>query len=198
MWFRLTFGVVFAVAVTTAARTARRAARRHGGELNQLPNEVRGLVAVRAVLGLVFYAALLAWLFWPARVRWVYLPMPEPLRWAAVATLIPVVAFFVWSFRTLDTNYRGGVGIYDEHALVTRGPYRRIRHPIYAAFIAIMFLLLPLSANWVLALAGLLLVVSIAAVRIPIEESQLDGRFGPEWKRYRGQTGCLLPRIVRR
>src|SRR3954454_3840268 len=100
MWFKLAFIIAFAVAVTIAVQTARRATRRHGGDLNQLAREVRGLILVRAGLGLVFYAALLAWLLWPEGVRWAYLPVPAPLRWIAAGLLLPVIAFFVWSFRT--------------------------------------------------------------------------------------------------
>jgi protein-S-isoprenylcysteine O-methyltransferase Ste14 len=37
--------------------------------------------------------------------------------------------------------------------------------------------------------------MSIAVVRIPIEERQLDERFGPAWKRYRDNTGLFLPWI---
>lgn len=195
LWFKLAFGVAFVFAATVAAATARAAARRHGGTLNQLTHEVRGLVFIRAALGIVFYFALMLWLFWPRAVAWSYFPAPITLRWAAVALLVPVLAFFTWSFQTLGTNYRGGVGLHDTHELVSVGPYRWIRHPIYTAFIAIMLLVMLLSANWVLGLSGLLLVTSIAAIRIPIEERQLHERFGRDWERYRDQTGRLVPRL---
>ena len=194
-WFKLAFGVAFAFAATVAAITARQATRRHGGPLNQLTHEVRGLVFIRAALGLVFYFALMLWLFWPRTVAWSYFRAPMALRWAAVVLLVPVLAFFAWSFRTLGTNYRGGVGLYDGHELVVVGPYRWIRHPIYAAFIGIMLLVTLLSANWVLGLAGLLLVTSIAVIRIPVEEGELHERFGQEWERYRARTGRMMPRL---
>ncbi len=84
--------------------------------------------------------------------------------------------------------------MYDKHELVTTGPYRRLRHPIYAAFIAIMLLVLRLSANWVLGVSGLLLVGSIAVGRMATEERQLHERFGAEWEVYRDRTGRLMPR----
>lgn len=89
------------------------------------------------------------------------------------------------------------VGLYDNHALISRGPYRRIRHPIYLAFISIMLLILVLAANWVLGVSGLLLVTSIAVVRIPIEERQLHVRFGAAWESYRAGTGIMLPHVAR-
>jgi protein-S-isoprenylcysteine O-methyltransferase Ste14 len=198
MWFKLAFGISFLLAMTVAARGARRAARQHGGALNQLPHEVRGLLAVRAMLGSIFYATLIAWMFWPRALTWMYLPVPATLRWTAVGLLVPTLAVFAASFRALGANYRGGVGLYPDHVLVTAGPYRHIRHPIYLAFIVIMCLVLLLSANWLLGLSGLLLVVSIAVARIPIEDRQLRERFGHAWVTYQAQTGGILPRVWRR
>ena len=195
MWFKVAFVVAFAVAAIVATMTARSATRRHGGTLDQLTHEVPGLLFVRAALGLVFYATLFAWLFWPHALAWTYLPVPTAMRWVGVALLIPTLAFFAWSFRSLGVNYRGGVGLYDAHELVTTGSYRWIRHPIYTAFITIMFLVLLISANWVLGLSGLLLVASIAATRIPREERELHERFGLTWTSYRDRTGRLVPRV---
>src|SRR5262245_55936046 len=138
MWFKIAFGLAFIFAATVATRTARRARQRHGGALNQLPHEVRGLIAARSALGLVFYATLGAWLFFPGALSWTYVPIPTPLRWLAVACLAPVLSLFASSYRVLGANYRGGVGLYTDHQLVTTGPYRWLRHPIYAAFIVIM------------------------------------------------------------
>jgi protein-S-isoprenylcysteine O-methyltransferase Ste14 len=47
----------------------------------------------------------------------------------------------------------------------------------------------------VLGLAGLLLVSSIAAARIPIEEADLQERFGDSWDAYHRRVGCLVPRL---
>ena len=111
--------------------------------------------------------------------------------------LVPILAFFTWGFRSLGTNYRGGVGLHDGHELVTTGAYRWVRHPIYIGFIAIMLAVLLLSANWVLGLAGLLLVMSIAVARIPIEESELRERFPLAWDKYSERTGRVFPRLRR-
>jgi len=197
MWFKIAFIACFVYAVWVAATTAKRATRHHGGTINQLAHELRGLIAVRAALGFVFYAALMAWLVWPRALAWSYLAVPMAVRWLAVGLLIPTLALFTMSFRALGTNYRGGVGLYERHELVTTGPYRHVRHPIYIAFIAIMLLLAPLSTNWVLGLSGLLLVTSIAVARIPVEERELRERFGARWDAYEDQTRRVLPRTLR-
>jgi protein-S-isoprenylcysteine O-methyltransferase Ste14 len=195
MQFKLAFIVAFVLAAAIAASATRRAARRHGGSLNQLTHEVPGLLIVRAALGLIFYAALISWMFGFRAAAWTYFPVPATVRWLAVVMLAPAIALLAWSFRTLGESYRGGVGLYDAHELVTTGPYRLVRHPIYLSFVAVMLLVLVLSANWVLGLSGLLLVVSIAAARIATEERQLLDRFGPAWEEYRTRTGRLFPRL---
>lgn len=184
-WFKLSFGVAFVYAVAVAARTARLANRQHGGSLNQLTHEVRWLIAVRAALGLVFYGSLFAWLFRSESPEFMQIHVPTSVRWAGVILLPPVLAFYTWSFRSLGANYRGGVGLYDDHRLVVTGAYRWMRHPIYVSFIGIMLAVLMLSANWLLGLSGLVLVSSIAVARIPVEERELGERFGLAWDRYR-------------
>lgn len=196
-WFKLAFVAAFVYAVAVAVSTARQATRRHGGSLNQLEHEVRGLIAVRAALGLVFYAMLGVWLVRSRSPAWAQIPVPGVLRWGAVAMLVPILAFFTWSFRSLGPNYRGGVGLHAGHELVTTGAYRWVRHPIYISFIAVMFAVLLLSANWVIGIAGILLVWSIAAARIPVEERELRQRFPAKWEQYRERTGRIFPRLRR-
>lgn len=173
MLFTITFLVAFVAAAWIASATARRASRRHGGSMNQLTNELHGLIVVRAALGLVFYAALVAWLFDLRAGRWLSFALPTSARWLSVALILPVLVFFGWSFRGLGANYRGGVGLYDAHELVTTGPYRVIRHPIYVSFIAIILLIFGPSANWVLGVSGFLLVASIAAEEMRAQAAKL-------------------------
>jgi protein-S-isoprenylcysteine O-methyltransferase Ste14 len=195
VWFKLAFGAAFVSVAYIATSTAKRAARKHGAELNQLSNEVPGLLAVRGLLGLVFYSTLMAWLFFPGAIQWSYLPVPLPLRWLGVVLLVPMIAFFAWSFRSIGDSYRGGIGLHEAHGLVTTGAYRYMRHPIYAAFIGLMLLVLLISANWLLGLSGIVLVAAIPATRIPVEERQLRERFGSAWDAYRDRTGRFFPRL---
>ncbi|HSA60259.1 MAG TPA: isoprenylcysteine carboxylmethyltransferase family protein [bacterium] len=78
--------------------------------------------------------------------------------------------------------------------LVSRGPYRFVRHPIYEGQILATTALWLLSPSWG---STLLLLVFIAAqlARASIEESKLEASL-PGYKRYRERTGAYLPRLV--
>lgn len=193
-YFQLAFLALFITTLTIAGAGARTAARTHGSSLNQLTNEVRGLIIARATLGLVFYAAVGMWVFAPARWGWTRMGWPATARIAAAILCIPVLIFFRWAFATLGPNYRGGVGLYERHMLVTHGPYRFVRHPIYMSFVALMFLSTLLTDNWLLGLSGVLLVLTIALVRSPVEDRELEGRFGAEWQEYSRRTPAYVPR----
>ena len=194
-WFKASFLAAFVWALLAVRRTAKRAVARHGGSLNQLEYEVRGLVAVRATLGVVFYGALLTWLLRAHAPTWMLVMAPAWTRWCGIAVMALGLSLLTWALRSLDSNYRGGVGLYDRHELVTGGAYGRVRHPIYAAFVVMMVGVLLVSGNWLLGVSGLLLVGSIAAIRVPVEERELSERFGSSWQRYCMRTGRTLPRL---
>jgi protein-S-isoprenylcysteine O-methyltransferase Ste14 len=81
-----------------------------------------------------------------------------------------------------------------EGALVTTGPYARVRHPLYAVWV---FLLVPgaalLVGSWLLLSVPLVMYVA-ARVFIPSEEVELEKRYGDLFREYRRRTGRFVPR----
>ena len=75
--------------------------------------------------------------------------------------------------------------------LVTRGPYRWIRHPMYSG---LLLATLALVINtWTTARAAIWLVFLIDLIfKLEYEESLLAGRF-PEYAKYRQRTRRLIP-----
>jgi len=77
--------------------------------------------------------------------------------------------------------------------LVTNGPYRFCRHPLYLSFIAIVLGIDLLSRSAVGVVFTLVVSVPSVVYRAKVEDRLLREKFGEEWKRYADKVGFLLP-----
>ena len=100
-----------------------------------------------------------------------------------------ILAF--WSAWYLGTSFSL---LPQARALVTTGPYRYVRHPIYLGG-----LLITLGEVWLrfspLVLVLNLLFVVAQIVRLRYEDEVLDRAF-PEYREYRARTSALIPGIA--
>jgi protein-S-isoprenylcysteine O-methyltransferase Ste14 len=81
-----------------------------------------------------------------------------------------------------------------KHALAKTGPYARIRHPQYAAFVVIMFgFLLQWPTLLTLVMFPILVVVYVRLAHT--EEQWALKEFGDEYRRYAAQTPAFIPRL---
>ncbi len=79
------------------------------------------------------------------------------------------------------------------HTLAASGPYRRIRHPQYAAFIMIMFgFLLQWPTLLTLLMFPVLVYMYVRLARR--EETEVRAEFGDEYARYAANTPAFIPR----
>lgn len=193
LWFKIAFLVLFGVLIAAAVRVAGRLRRRPETGIDQTQHELPILRAIRPALGIVFYVAIFDWLLPGRRLDFAVLELAPAIRLAGVALAFLAVGLIVWSFGALGVHYRGGVGLWDDHELVTSGPYRRVRHPIYLGFFLTMVGVALLSADWLVGISGILLTLSIPLLRVPVEEAELEERFGDRWRSYRERTGTFLP-----
>lgn len=112
--------------------------------------------------------------------------------WASSGMII------LWSTQVMGRAMRPQVLVSREQQLVTRGPFRWVRHPVYAGNIivglgmALTFLSIPCLLLTIIA-------SMIALRRTYIEEEMLSSplAFGTEYERYRACTGRFLPRRSR-
>ncbi|HVK54987.1 MAG TPA: isoprenylcysteine carboxylmethyltransferase family protein [Burkholderiales bacterium] len=75
------------------------------------------------------------------------------------------------------------------------GPYRYVRHPQYAAFIAIMFGFL-LQWPTIITLIMFPILVFMYARLAKTEEHWAEEEFGEAWRRYRAETPAFIPRLA--
>lgn len=149
-----------------------------------------------SLCGLLGFGGLLLYFIWPPALAWTMLPVPVALRWSGVALGVSAAAVNVWVFRTLGLNVTRTVRTRENATLVTTGPYRFVRHPLYVSG-TLTFLAISLVTGswWFIAwvLPGLILL----AIRTPQEEAHLAARFGDAWHTYAARTGRFLPRLAR-
>lgn len=191
--FKIAFFFVFAAVIAALGPAASALRRRPEGRVNQLQHELPALRVIRPLLGMVFYGALLDWLVPGARLPWATLPLGATVRWAGGAVGFAASLLLWRSVVALGRNYRGGVGLWNDHELVVSGPYRWIRHPIYTGFVLAMLGVTALSASWLVGVSGLALTILVPVLRIPREEAELAERFGPAFLEYRARTAAFLP-----
>ncbi len=194
---KLFFALAFARLAVHVAGVARGLRAREDGRVNQMENELPSLRVLRPVLGVLFYLALLEWLVPGVRLEALNVQVPPPVRMAGALLCGLGVEWAGAGFRALGPSYRGGLGLWDDHELVTTGPYAVVRHPIYVGFIGMMVGLLALSGNPLLGVSGLLLTVSIPLLRVRTEERQLAERFGVQYRSYAARVGGFVPHLRR-
>jgi len=112
-----------------------------------------------------------------------------------LAISVQVLAFilFVWARITFGRRSYHVVADPTEGGLVTGGPYRYIRHPIYAAFC--LFASAGAATHWSWS-AGLCtgLVLGSAVLRIFCEETLVAARY-PEYAQYSVTTWRMIPYV---
>lgn len=175
----------------------RRRARAEGGAIPRT-DEGRLLVVLRALVTLPLLGGILAYLVDPAWMSWAELDAPGWLRpVGAVLGIVSVLAIY-WVLDSLGTNISETVLTKPDHELVRLGPYRWVRHPLYATGLCLFFGVGLMAANVALLAMVLLVALMIRYVVIPREEAALEARFGDEYRRYGERTGRLLPRLFTR
>jgi protein-S-isoprenylcysteine O-methyltransferase Ste14 len=129
----------------------------------------------------------------PPLMRWSALPMPSGLRWLGVFIGLAALCLFFWVIRSLGQNFSTSLTIQNGQTLVSHGPYRWIRHPMYTSFVLLWCGFGLISANWFIGLTGLLGLMWAIVVRTPKEEQMMIERFGDEYLAYMKRTGRYLP-----
>lgn len=119
--------------------------------------------------------------------------IPVPLR--AIGTVIFICSLWLlWrSHLDLAKNFSPSLFIRKNHALVTNGVYKRIRHPMYLSFWLWALGQALLIPNWIAGPLGLVAFYFIYLFRVKREEQQLVDYFGDEYKKYQKNTGRLFP-----
>ena len=145
--------------------------------------------------GLALWAGVIAFMIDPALMAWAAIPLPSGVRWTGVALTMVTAMLLIWTLRSLGPNLTDTVVTRATHTLVTRGPYRWVRHPFYDCMALFVISIALMMANWFVIVAGGVL-FTLLAIRSRTEERKLLERFGEPYRAYRARTGGFLPKML--
>ena len=203
LFFKIAFFVIFfsfAYVMTAYTRKAK-ARQESAGTRMQLHNEheVPLLLRLRQIFGIPFYVGVLVWTFAPRFMEWSTLALPLWARWTGPVLGLVSVLLNAWSHKALSEklgeDFDPALRLLKVPVLVKDGPYARMRHPIYLAFLLMQISVLLLTSNWFIGLCGIAIIISVILIRVPEEEKLLIEQFGNEYRNYKQNTGSLLPKF---
>lgn len=191
--FRIVFFLVLILTFLISGTFRRKA--RESGDVIERRAEGGVVVFMRLVFALPLFIALLLYIFYPQAIAWSQVMLASWFRYLAAIVAILCIPLIYWVFRSIGKNISETVLTKNNHQLVTHGPYKWVRHPLYASALFLLFSLSIMAANWFLffyCIAGLLIFRYLV---VPAEETKLIDRFGERYVEYKRNTGALAPRL---
>ena len=191
--FRILFALILFTSVGISSYFRRKADQDSGEKISRKADGTAFMNIIR-IGGLILWLSPLVYLINPDWMAWSKLGLPEGIRWLGVGLGILCTLGVYWLFSSIGSGITPTSVTRQEHKLVTSGPYRWIRHPLYT-FGSSLFLALGMMAdNWSIMLLGALAFVAMAS-RTPKEEANLLEKFGDEYRQYMQHTGRYLPKL---
>jgi protein-S-isoprenylcysteine O-methyltransferase Ste14 len=140
------------------------------------------------------------WLLWDTDHFWPllserFMPRTELTFWLAAAITAAGLLFAVWARRHLGRNWSGSVTIKAGHELITTGPYRYARHPIYTGLLLAFAGNALIVAEW----RGVLAFVIVFAAlwrKLKLEERWMREQFGEAYVDYSRRVAALVPFLL--
>jgi protein-S-isoprenylcysteine O-methyltransferase Ste14 len=118
---------------------------------------------------------------WQLALGIVFFILASVLSWTAV--------------RALGSQWRIEAGLNPQHELVTSGPYRFIRHPIYTSLLCVIWAMGVMVAPPLLFVLSTVLAVVGTEIRVRVEDGLLALRFGKQFEDYRRSVAAYIPFI---
>jgi len=172
----------------------RRKADRDTGE--RIPRKVDGTALMRVIKlgGLILWLSPLVYLINPLWMTWAKMGLPDWTRWLGVGIGVLCTLGVYWLFSSIGSGITPTSATRKQHVLVTSGPYRWVRHPLYTVGSSMFVSFGIMADNWFIAALGVLAFIAMA-IRTPKEEASLIAKFGDEYRAYMKRTGKFFPKL---
>ena len=191
--FRFLAAVILFTGIGISSYYRRKADRESGESISRKVDGTPMMTVIR-IGGLILWLTPLVYLMNPAWMEWAKIGLPEGVRWLGVALGMLCVFGIYWLFSSIGRSITPTSATRKEHKLVTSGPYRWVRHPLYTVGSSMFLAFGMMADNWFIALLGILAFVAMA-IRTPKEEANLIEKFGDEYREYMKRTGRFFPKL---
>ena len=191
--FRILAALILFTAIGISAYFRRKADRDTGEKISRSVDGSAMMTAIK-IGGLALWMSPLVYLIHPDWMAWSKIGLPEWIRWLGVGIGILCVFGVYWLFSSIGSGITPTSATRKHHTLVTRGPYRWVRHPLYTVGSSLFVAFGMMADNWFIAGLGILTFI-LMAIRTPKEEANLIEKFGDEYREYMQRTGRFLPKL---
>lgn len=191
--FRILAAFVLLTAMGISSYYRRKADRESGEKISR---KVDGSIMMNIIKigGLILWLSPFVYLINPQWMAWSKIGLPEWVRWLGVGIGLLCIFMIYWLFSSIGSGISPTSATRRQHTLVTSGPYRWVRHPLYTVGSSLFISFGMMADNWFIAALGLLAFIAMA-IRTPKEEANLVEKFGDEYREYMKRTGRFLPKF---
>ena len=186
--------VIFLGGTSISMYFRRRADREAGDEKISLKSERLPLMLALRIGGIALWLGVFAYFINPAWMAWSQVELPVWLRLSGAALGVVTDGLIYWVFSSLGNNVSPTVVTRRGHKLVTSGPYRWVRHPLYTVGFLSYIAFALLAANWYVAMLSVV-ALFLLSLRVPAEEEALIARNGDAYLDYAKRTGRFIPKL---
>jgi len=191
--FRILAALILFTGVGISSYFRRKADRDTGEKVSRTVDGTPMLTLIK-IGGLVLWLSPLVYLINPHWMAWSKIGFPEWVRWLGVGIGILCVLGIYWLFNSIGSGITPTSATRKQHTLVTSGPYRWVRHPLYTVGASLFISFGMMADNWFIAGLGILTFI-LMAIRTPKEEANLIEKFGDEYREYMKRTGRFFPKL---
>jgi|SRR5271157_4607521 len=115
--------------------------------------------------------------------------------WTGTAIMLLGLGLRIWAIITLGKSFRTTVETHQDQRVISRGPYKRVRHPSYTGLLLTGCGYGIALQNWLSLIFAVALPLAALLCRIHIEERAMVESLGTEYERYQRRTKRLIPWI---
>lgn len=131
-----------------------------------------------------------------------FTPIVPEVEWLAVLTAIVTMVAAIGSVllimsavKTLGKEWSITARMVQNHELATKGPYARVRHPIYTGMLGMLVATGLAISHWIVLVAAIVVFAIGTLIRVRIEERLLRETFGPQFEEYARRVPAVIPGI---